>query len=70
MDKPLATAEIYYAAVLSGDQKLQAIFRERKDFHSSVASQVFSLPCAVEEVKKYFKDKRQAAKAINKSGCL
>jgi len=62
----LATAEVYYAAVLSKDPKLQEVFKEGKDFHSSIAAKVFNLPCPVEDVKKYFKDKRQAAKAINK----
>jgi DNA polymerase I-like protein with 3'-5' exonuclease and polymerase domains len=57
---------MFYAAVLSGDRKLQAVFQDKQDFHSSIAKQVFNLPCPVEDVKKYFKDKRQAAKAIDK----
>jgi DNA polymerase I-like protein with 3'-5' exonuclease and polymerase domains len=56
---------MYYAAVLSGDKKLQKVFQDKEDFHSSIAKQVFSLPCSVAEVKKFFKDKRQAAKAIS-----
>jgi DNA polymerase I-like protein with 3'-5' exonuclease and polymerase domains len=56
---------MYYAAVLSGDKKLQKVFQNKEDFHSSIAKQVFSLPVPVGDVKKYFKDKRQAAKAIS-----
>ena len=65
VSQDLATAEMYYAAVLSGDKKLQQVFKDKQDFHSSIAKQVFSLACAVEDVKKFFKDKRQAAKAIS-----
>jgi len=48
----LTTAEIYIAAVLSGDKKLQAIFKAGTNFHSTVAKDVFNLDCAVEEVDK------------------
>jgi DNA polymerase I-like protein with 3'-5' exonuclease and polymerase domains len=65
VSQDLATAEIYYAAVLSGDPKLQQIFRDGGDFHSSIAKQVFHLPCSVEEVKNKFTSLRQAAKAIS-----
>lgn len=65
VSQDLATAEMYYAAVLSGDKKLQKVFQDKEDFHSSIAKQVFSLPGAVSDVKKFFKDKRQAAKAIS-----
>ncbi len=65
VSQDLATAEMFYAAVLSGDKKLQQVFKDKQDFHSSIAKQVFNLPCAVEDVKKFFKDKRQAAKAIS-----
>ena len=65
VSQDLATAEMFYAAVLSGDKKLQQVFKDKQDFHSSIAKQVFNLPCAVEDVKKYYKDKRQAAKAIS-----
>jgi DNA polymerase I-like protein with 3'-5' exonuclease and polymerase domains len=56
---------MYYAAVLSGDKKLQKVFIDKGDFHSSIAKQVFRLPCAVEEVKKLYAAERQAAKAIS-----
>lgn len=64
VSQDLVTGEVYIAAVLSGDKKLQQIFIDKKDFHSSIAKEVFSLPCAVEDVKTLFKDKRQAAKAV------
>lgn len=67
----LTTAEVYYAAVLSGDKALQEIFIKMKedptkypDFHSNIAHMVFNLPCKPEEVKKLFPALRQAAKAI------
>ena len=64
VSQDLQTGEVYYAAVLSGDKKLQQIFKDKQDFHSSIAKQVFNLPGAIEDVKKYYKDKRQAAKAV------
>ena len=60
----LKTGEVYFAAVLSGDKKLQDVFKKGEDFHSSIAKQVFDLPCTVDEVKTFFKDKRQGAKAV------
>lgn len=61
----LATAEMYYAAVLSGDLDLQKVFISGGDFHSSIAKQVFRLPCNVEDVKRLYPAERQAAKAIS-----
>lgn len=61
----LGTAEMYYAAVLSKDKNLMAIFQEGGDFHSAIAKMVFKLPCSVDEVKKKFGGYRQAAKAIS-----
>jgi DNA polymerase I-like protein with 3'-5' exonuclease and polymerase domains len=61
----LATAEMYYAAVLSGDQALMDIFRTGGDFHGGIAKAVFSLPCEINEVKNIFPKLRQAAKAIS-----
>ena len=60
----LGTAEVYYAAALSGDRFLQKAFIDRLDFHSYVAKQIFNLPCEVDQVKSSFPDKRQHAKAI------
>lgn len=64
VSQDLATAEVYYAAVLSGDKELQSVFLKGGDFHSTIAKMVFNLPCAVEDVKKLFPLDRQAAKAV------
>lgn len=61
----LTTAEMYYAAALSGDKTLCDIFRSGENFHSSVAKEVFNLPCEVSEVADLYKTERQATKAIN-----
>lgn len=65
VSQDLATAEMYYAAVLSGDTNLMSVFGSGGDFHSSIAKMVFRLPCDAADVKKLFPDKRQAAKAIS-----
>lgn len=65
VSQDLATAEVYYAAVLSGDINLQKVFLSGGDLHSTIAKMVFGLPCSVDEVKSQFKSLRQAAKAIN-----
>jgi DNA polymerase I-like protein with 3'-5' exonuclease and polymerase domains len=65
VSQDLSTAEMYYAAVLSGDTSLQKVFINGEDFHSTIAKQVFKLPCTIKEVKKLFPDERQAAKAIS-----
>jgi DNA polymerase I-like protein with 3'-5' exonuclease and polymerase domains len=64
ISQDLSTAEVYYAAVISGDKKMQGIFLAGGDFHSSTAKLVFNLPCAVEDVKKLYPMQRQAAKAV------
>lgn len=64
VSQDLTTAEVYYAAVLSGDKNLQAVFSTGGDLHSSIAKMVFNLPCPVEDVKKLFPLLRQAAKCI------
>lgn len=68
----MSTAEVYIAAVLSGDKKLQQVFRDMNDpnvdsgdVHSTIAHMVFNLPCKPSEVKKMYPAMRQAAKAIN-----
>jgi len=61
----LQTAEMYYAAVISGDLALQDVFRTGKDFHSTIAKKVFGLACEVEEVKENYKKLRQAVKAVS-----
>ena len=65
VSQDLTTAEMYYAAVLSGDRNLQKVFSSGGDFHSTIAHMVFSLPCAVEDVKKLYPAMRQSAKAIS-----
>lgn len=65
VSQDLTTAEMYYAAVLSGDRNLQSVFSSGGDFHSSIAKMVFSLPCEVEDVKKMYGSLRQSAKAIS-----
>ena len=61
----LTTAEMYVAAVLSGDQNLQEVFRSGGNFHSQIAKKVFNLPCEAEDVAKFYETKRQAAKAVS-----
>lgn len=65
VSQDLTTAEMFYAAVLSGDLNLQKVFSSGGDFHSTIAHMVFSLPCAVEDVKKLYPAMRQSAKAIS-----
>jgi len=65
VSQDLTTAEMYYAAVLSGDRNLQQVFKSGGDFHSTIAKMVFNLPCPVEEVKDKYKSMRQSAKAIS-----
>lgn len=65
VSQDLTTAEMYYAAVLSGDKELMKVFTGGGDFHSSIAKMVFNLPCDVGDVKKLFGGKRQSAKAIS-----
>lgn len=65
VSQDLQTAEMFYAAVLSGDRNLQEVFKSGGDFHSTIAKMVFDLPCPVEDVKELFKEKRQSAKAIS-----
>jgi DNA polymerase I-like protein with 3'-5' exonuclease and polymerase domains len=65
VSQDLTTAEMYYAAVLSGDKNLQKVFSSGGDFHSTIAKMVFSLPCPVEDVKRLYGSMRQSAKAIS-----
>jgi DNA polymerase I-like protein with 3'-5' exonuclease and polymerase domains len=64
VSQDLRTAEVYYAAVLSKDKKLQDVFKQGGDFHSTIAKMVFKLDCPVEDVKKLYPLDRQAAKAV------
>lgn len=66
MRKLLQTGEMYYAAVLSKDKNLQQVFKDKKDFHSSIAKMVFDLPGEVDDYfKETFKTERQSAKAMD-----
>ena len=65
VSQDLQTGEMYYAAVLSGDKKLQNVFISGGDFHSTIAHQAFNLPCEISEVKSLYGNFRQAAKAIS-----
>jgi DNA polymerase I-like protein with 3'-5' exonuclease and polymerase domains len=60
----LKTAEVYVAAILSGDKDLMQVFIDDADFHSTIAKRVFKLSCSVEDVKSKFPDLRQAAKTV------
>jgi DNA polymerase I-like protein with 3'-5' exonuclease and polymerase domains len=60
----LTTAEVYVAAVLAKDEALMDVFRSGGNFHSTVAHKVFALDCDVEDVAKFYSEKRQAAKAV------
>jgi len=59
----LTTAEVYVAAVLSGDKKLQQVFIDGGDFHSTVAKMVFKITCAIEDIKAQYPHLRQGAKS-------
>ena len=61
----LVTAEMYVAAVLSGDTNLQKVFTSKGDFHSTIAKMVFDLPCEVKDIKKLYPAVRQSSKAIS-----
>lgn len=60
----LQTAEVYVAAILSGDKELMQVFIDGADFHSTIAKRVFQLNCEVSEVKTLFPDLRQSAKTV------
>jgi len=64
ISQDLKTAEMYCAAVLSGDKNLMRVFSEGGDFHSSMAKIAFNLTCPVEDIAELFKEHRQAAKAV------
>ena len=52
--------ELRVAAILSGDEKMTEIFREKKDIHAGVASFVFGVP-----IDKVDREMRRKAKVIN-----
>lgn len=64
VSQDLKTGEVYVAALLSGDKKLQEVFKTGGDFHSTIAKMVFNLDCPVEDVKRLYPLDRQSAKAV------
>ena len=52
--------ELRIAAMLSGDEKMTQIFRDREDIHAGVASAVFGVP-----IDKVDREMRRKAKVIN-----
>ncbi len=52
--------ELRIAAMLSGDEKMSKIFRDREDIHAGVASAVFGVP-----IDKVDREMRRKAKVIN-----
>lgn len=64
VSQDLATAEVYVAAVLSGDVALQGIFKTGGDLHSQMAKAIFNLTCPVEDIKELHAELRSAIKAI------
>ena len=60
----LTTAEVYCAAVLADDKNLMKVFKDGRNFHSTIAKQVFRLPCEVEDVAEHYSIERQQAKAV------
>ena len=64
IQQDLATAEVYVAAILSGDKSLQNVFKSGGDLHSTIAKMVFQLKEPASEVKEKNPTARQAAKAI------
>ena len=60
----LTTAEVYCAAVLADDKGLMEVFRSGGNFHSTIAKQVFRLPCDVDDVAEMYGAQRQQAKAV------
>lgn len=65
VSQDLKTAEMYVAAVLSGDPVLQQIFIDGVDYHGAMAVNKFGLPCTPDQVKALYPDKRQDAKTIS-----
>lgn len=65
VSQDLKTAEMYIAAVLSGDKNLQKVFIDKQDYHGTMAVMKFGLTCQPNEVAELFPDLRQAAKTVS-----
>jgi DNA polymerase I-like protein with 3'-5' exonuclease and polymerase domains len=61
----LGNAEMWVVAAISEDENLRSVFRNKSDFHSEVAKQIFHLKESVEDIKKLLPKKRQAAKSTS-----
>lgn len=64
ISQDLVTGEMYIAAVLSGDKKLQDIFHSGQDFHSTIGKMVYNLDCTIDQVKTLFPQARQISKTL------
>lgn len=66
VSQDLKTAEMYVAAVLSGDKNLQQIFIDKVDYHGAMAIKKFKIKdCLANDVEKLFPELRQEAKTIS-----
>lgn len=65
VSQDLQTAEMYIAAVLSGDKVLQKIFIDEVDYHGSMAVLKFGLNCHPNDVKNLYPTYRDSAKTIS-----
>ncbi len=61
----LGTAEMYIVSVLSGDPKLQSIFKNGEDYHSMIAKYKFNLAYSDKEIQEFHKDLRHEAKTTS-----
>lgn len=61
----LGTAEVYIVSVLSKDPVLQQVFKDGKDFHSSIARLVNNVNYTDDELKITYKSMRNDAKAVS-----
>jgi len=65
VSQDLKTAEVFIAAVLSGDKVLQKVFIDGKDYHGSIAVKRYDLSCDANDVATLFPNLRQDAKAVS-----
>jgi DNA polymerase I-like protein with 3'-5' exonuclease and polymerase domains len=63
--KDFSQMELRVAAHISQEPTWVEGFKLGYDMHAAMAKSVFKLECSVEDVKKYHKDQRSAAKSIN-----
>lgn len=64
MGADLAAAEMRWACICAGDEKLKEIFLEGLDIHGAIAKEVFNLPCHANEVKYQYPELRDISKTI------